>query len=157
MAVNCSTGFRSKILGPTSFESIFNGGCIEIRSGPQPISADAAATGELLGRITLNGDGWTAGSPDNGLLFVRSGIYAGNDPAQEWVLTGLMSGQAGWFRLVANGPDDGGVSSSLPRIDGAAGPLDVPGDYQMRLPSLSITESTMVVIPSWWFLLPPIT
>lgn len=156
MAVNCSTGFRSRILGPVSFESIFNGGCIEVRSGAQPASADEAATGDLLARVTNNGGAWTPGSLTNGLRFVRNGIYAGNDLAQDWRLVGLAAGTAGWFRLVANAPDDGSLSVNAPRIDGAVGPLDLPGDYQMRLPSTTITPSAMTTIPSWWFLLPPL-
>ena len=31
-----------------------------------------------------------------------------------------------------------------------------PGDFQMRLPTLSITPGTSIVVSSWWFLLPPL-
>jgi hypothetical protein len=157
MAVNCSTGFRSRILGPSAFESIFLNGCIEVRTGPQPAAgANAPATGTLIERIPNNGGGWNAGASPNGLRFGRSGVYARNDPAQTWRLTGLATGVAGWFRLVGNAPDDGGLSTVLPRIDGACGPLEGAGDYQLRLPNLSINPSTTTAIASWWLVLPPI-
>lgn len=156
MAVNCSTGFRARIMGPSSFESIFNYGSIEIRTGSQPPSADAPATGLLVARITAGGGEWSAGSNANGLRFTRDGHVARNDASQDWRLAGIAAGTAGWFRLVANAPDDGLHSLTLPRIDGAIGPLEGAGDFQMRLPTLSLTPSTAVAIPSWWFLLPPL-
>lgn len=157
MAVNCSTGFRARILGPSSFESIFLNGCIEVRTGAQPVAgANAPPTGTLVGRITNNGGAWSPGAATNGLRFARSGVYGGNDPGQNWRLAGLGTGTAGWFRLLANPVDDGSLSTVLPRIDGAIGPLVGAGDYQMRLPTLSITPSTAITIVSWWFLLPPI-
>lgn len=156
MAVNCSTGFRSRILGPSSFESIFNYGCIEIRTGPQPASADEAATGSLIGRITADGGAWVAGNTANGLRFVRNAHVARNDPSQNWILSGLDEGTPGWFRLVGNAADDGGFSVSLPRVDGAIGLAEATGEFQMRLPVSLITPSTTVVISSWWFLLPPL-
>lgn len=146
MAVVCSTGFRRMLLGPASFESIFNGGQIRVYSDLQPVNADAPATGVLLGTVTASG----------GLKFVRTDHYAANDPMQSWVLNGSGSGIAGWGRLVAAGADDGS-STTLPRIDFAIGLDDgSPGDFQMRLPSIAISPSTSIVVASWWFLLPPL-
>lgn len=146
MATLCSTGFRRLILGPASFESIFNGGHINVYSGAQPDAADAAATGTLLAQIDASG----------GLQFARNDNYAMNDPAQTWTLAGSTTGTAGWGRLVAPGPDTG-ASTVLPRIDFAIG-LDGgdPGDFQMLLPTLAITPSSSIVVSSWWFLLPPL-
>lgn len=146
MATYCSTGFRRKILGPNSFESIFNGGQIKIYSGPQPANADAAVTGELLGTITAPG----------GLRFVRSDHYVTNDPAQQWMLQGSANGEAGWGRLVAPDPDAGGADLLLPRIDFAIGlDGDEPGDFQMLLPTLSLSPTTSIAMSAWWFMLPP--
>lgn len=155
MAVNCSTAFRTRLLGPSSFESIFNYGSIAVYSGAQPEHADLPPTGTLLGRITVGGGAWSPGSNTNGLRFHRSGIYAGNDVAQDWRLGGSANGTAGWFRLVANAADPGEASALHPRVDGAIGSLEGTGDFQMRLPTLSITPSTAITIPTWWFLLPP--
>jgi hypothetical protein len=157
MALNCSTGFRDRILGPSSFESIFHRGCIEVRNGPQPASADAPASGVLLGRITAGGGPWAHGGGTNGLLFVKTGAIVVNDPLQEWRLTGEVTGTARWFRLVANPFDPGGQSITHPRIDGAIGLLDAVGDYQMLLPLVTISATTSIVIPSFLFALPPLT
>lgn len=155
MAVNCSTGFRARILGSSSFEAIFNGGCMEIYAGEQPDSADMAPPGLLLGRITRGGLAWNNGSPTNGLQFARNGHRATNAPTQEWRLQGAATGTAGWARL-RGVADAGDVSQSAPRIDMAVGALDEPGDFQLRLPTLLLTASTAIPITSWWFVFPPL-
>lgn len=155
MSVNASKGFRGRILGTASFESLFTGGCIEIRSGAQPANADMAPTGVLLGRITHNGLVWTEGSPTNGLNFMRNGHRITNHPAQPWVLDGLANGVAGWMRLRGVN-DPGTLSTSAPRIDGAVGPLDVLGDFQLLLPTTTISASSAIPITSWWFVFPPL-
>lgn len=161
MAVRTSTGFASRILGPESFATIFQGGSIEIRSGTQPASADEPATGTLLARITRDGLLWTAGSPTNGLEFVNAGRYASKNFSHSWRLKGIAAGTAGWFRLVGNAPDDGGTSTTLPRIDGAIGLLPAEGetlvgDFQMLLPSLAITIGLERSIDQWYYAIPPI-
>lgn len=155
MTVQVSTGFRARLLGPSSFESLFNGGCIEIRSGAQPANANMAPTGTLLGRITAGGLPWTEGSGVNGLTFSRFGHRVTNNPGQSWILDGLANGTAGWFRL--RGVSDPGLpSTAIPRIDGALGLPEMLGDYQMRLPTLVITGTTAIPITSWWFVFPPL-
>lgn len=155
MSVNVSTGFRARILGPHSFESIFNGGCIEVRSGTQPDHADMAPTGTLLARITLNGATWTEGSSVNGLTFNRTGHRVTNPLAPPWVLDGIATGTARWFR-VRGITDAGLLSTTLPRIDGSIGLPEEDGDYQMRLPILTLSASTATPITSWWFVFPPL-
>ena len=140
MATLCSTRFRSLILGPSSFESIFNGGKIEIYSGVQPASADLPASGLMLAEINAPG----------GLQFARADHYATNTPTQVWTLDGSNTGVAAWARL-RRAVDDGAY------IDCAIGPDDEsPGDFQMRLPTLSITPGTSIIVSTWWFLLPPL-
>lgn len=144
MATLCSTELRRLILGPASFEAIFNGGLIQVRSGAQPNSADDAPTGTVLATISAAG----------GLRFQRSGHYVTNDVAQNWLLDGSATGTAGWARLMAM-PD--GTGTAVPCIDFAIGPdNDEPGDFQMRLPTIEITPSTSIVVASWWFVLPPL-
>lgn len=144
MAVNCSTGFRQRIIGPHSFESIFDGGTIDVYDGPQPTSANMAPTGTLIGRITYSG----------GLRFTRSGIFVTSYPSQVWQLQGLASGVAGWCRLRTSN-DDNTDSASFPRIDGAIGLLDDVGDYQLRLPDTNLIAAANIPITTWWWLLPP--
>lgn len=145
MATLCSTEFRRRLLGPSSFESIFDGGIIQVYSGAQPSSADAPMTGTHLASIDCT---------PGGLKFQRSLHYATNDVAYPWVLTGVATGTAGWARLF---PVVDSGSLAIACIDFAVGlDDDSPGDFQMRLPTLSITPSTTIAIASWWFLLPPV-
>jgi hypothetical protein len=156
MTVNASTGFRALILGPRAFESIFDGGCIEIRSGAQPETANMAPTGTLLGRISLNGLTWTPGSSVNGLKFRRNAQRITNSVIDgPWVLKGIANGIAGWMRLRAVN-DDGSLSSSAPRIDGEVGNTTDEGNFQLRLPTLTISNTSAIPITSWWFAFPPL-
>lgn len=157
MAVITSTGFEALLLGPTSFDAIFRNGCIEIRSGIQPARADLPATGQLLARISRDGGPWQAGGTANGLHFVRNGRYVYKDPVERWLLRGVATGPAGWFRLVGNEPDHGQISFTAPRIDGAIGPDDgSAGDFQMRLPTLAVTPDTSIELGDWWYAIPPL-
>lgn len=156
MATLTSTGYRTAILGGTAFVDIFKYGCIEVRTGPQPATADDAATGTLIARITADGGAWTAGSPTNGLRFLQDGPRIVNDPVAPWVLKGEATGEAGWFRLVGNAPDDGQFSLTAPRIDGTIGLLSDTTDIQLFLPTVSITPATSIVVPYWWYGLPPL-
>lgn len=96
-----------------SLRDVFEGNAvIEIRSGSQPSSADAAPTGTLLVTISDNATG-------NGLHFndAVAGVLA--------LLTGQINtgvavadGTAGWFRIKNLG-DSGASSTTDPRVDGA--------------------------------------
>lgn len=155
MATYTSTALRALMLD--RFITAFRYGCIEVYSGAQPANADAAATGTLLGRITVAGEAWSEGSSAGGLTFERDGIYAGKPAAENWVLKGLAAGTAGWFRLRANTPDAGAASEALYRVDGAIGLDGVTGDYQLWLPdTLAVSPTTNVVITSFRYALPPL-
>lgn len=54
MTVRLSTGARNAIAGALGFAGVFNKCSINIYSGTQPASADSAATGTLLGTVTLS-------------------------------------------------------------------------------------------------------
>lgn len=134
MTVRLSTGLRNKLVGTTGFSSVFANGVMEIYSGAQPATADAAATGTLLGVVTLNSGAFVPGSPTNGLTFaepadgevLKSGV---------WSFNGIAVGTAGWFRLKGNAADAGGVSTTLARVDGS---IAVSGG-DLALSSLSIS------------------
>lgn len=155
MAVLLSTGYCAAILGPNSFESIFKFGCIEIYSGVQPANADLAPTGTLLARITADGLPWVQGGEQGGLEFVRSGRYALKPTDQNWVLTGLGTGNAGWCRLRTNNNETGLSDLFSPRIDGAVG-LEGADATQLYLQSLAIAPGLSLVINHWWLAEPPI-
>ena len=121
MTVKLSTGLRNALLGQDGMSKIFTGGVIELRSGVQPVTADAAPTGTLLGVVTVNGQAWIAGNPANGLVFAapNGGVLTKN--SDHWMMFGLAAGTIGWWRLITNAPDDGSASTTLRRIDGSAG------------------------------------
>ena len=161
MALNESTGFVYARNGPQSVEAILQDSAIQIRSGPQPANADMPAAGVLLGLITSGGGAWLPGSPANGLRWVRDGRFVLMSPSQTWVLTGIANGVAGHFRIVGNGPDNGGASVTLPRIDGAIAlaPDDdsaLAVDAQLFLTDLNITASSSSRIGSFWYATPPL-
>ena len=156
MSVQLSTGFVAAILGPSTFDGLFQDGVMELYSGPQPTTADLAPSGALLGRITRDGGAFTPGSPTNGLRFQRGGRYALKDPAHTWQLKGSGTGTVGWFRLLGNAADSGLNSTSAIRVDGAVGLEGAVTDTQLFLPTLALNPSTTIDITSWWFAFPPL-
>lgn len=156
MAVRLSTGYIARRNAGDSFASIFDGGSIEIRTGPQPDSADMAASGDLVARITRNGAEWTPGSLTAGLRFDATGRYVVKRMADEWRLVGSGTGIAGWARLVGPATDSGGASVELPRIDGAIDLIGATTDSQLFLPLLSITPEISMPINYWWLATPPL-
>lgn len=63
MTIRLSTGLRNNIVGPTGVAASFAGGVIDIYTGSQPASADAAVTGTLLGRVSLSSTTYVAETP----------------------------------------------------------------------------------------------
>lgn len=53
MTIRLSTGTRNLLTQGAGFGRIFSQGSIEIYSGAQPVSADSAVTGSLLGVVTV--------------------------------------------------------------------------------------------------------
>lgn len=133
MTLKFSTGLRNNLAGTTGFAQTFANGIIEIRTGPQPVSADDAPTGTLLGVVTLNGGAFTPGTATNGLTF---GAPAGGtvEKSGTWKFTGLAAGNAGWFRFKGNALDSDASSTALPRLDGA---IAVAGG-EMRIANVAV-------------------
>lgn len=80
MSVRQSTGLRNAMCGYIGFAGAFKNGEIRIYSGTQPASADASATGTLLGVVTI---GASARVPE--LLPVATITLAGTAGAVEAV------------------------------------------------------------------------
>lgn len=154
MALQVSTRFKELLFGGTAFADIFRDGVIYVYSGAQPATADAAATGTLLARVTSGGGLFTPGSPLNGLRFSMAGPFVIKDPIQDWTLTGLALGTAGWFRLMANQLDPNGLSYNYPRIDGNIGSSD--SGAVLRLSSVIIENAQEVQIQQFILTIPPI-
>ncbi len=116
--IRLSTALRTNLAGTTGFAATFANGIIEIRSGTQPVSADAAATGTLLGTVTLASGAFTPGTSTNGLTFATAANGAVNKSGV-WSMNGAANGTAGWFRLKGNALDNDLLSTTLPRLDGS--------------------------------------
>jgi hypothetical protein len=122
MTVKLSTGARNALAGATGFGATFEAGVLFVYSGPQPLSADNAPSGTLLGIVTRDGGTFAFGSPENGLSFgtPASGTVA-KKAADNWKFSGIARGTAGWFRLMGNASDGLGQSATAPRMDGSVG------------------------------------
>lgn len=132
MTVRLSTGLRNKMLdGGASggIKGALNLGFINVYSGPQPLTADSAATGTLLGTVSVNGAG-------TGLTFDASVSGTISKAAAEtWKFNGLAAGTAGWFRFYPAGGNPANSSSTESRIDGSCG----SSGADMNLTNISIT------------------
>lgn len=70
MTVRFSTGLRTGLAGNGGFGELFKHGSIEIYSGAQPATADAAVTGTLLGTVTLASGALTLETPAVGTVTI---------------------------------------------------------------------------------------
>lgn len=150
MTIKISTGARNALLATMGFSSLFANGVIEIRSGSQPVSADAAATGTLLGVVTVNAGAFTPGDPTNGLNFGTPVSGSVSKNTDVWRFEGVAAGTAGWFRLKGNALDDNLASTTLARMDGSIASLG--GD--MNLSSLSIAVGAPTTIDAFSLTMP---
>ena len=144
MTVRLSTGLRNNLAGSTGFAATFANGIIEVRTGTQPATADAAATGTLLGTVTLNSGAFVAGSPTNGLTFAAA-TGGAVSKSGVWSFNGIAAGTAGWFRLKGNALDNDALSTTLPRLDGS---IAVSG-ADMNLSNISIAIGAPTTIDSF--------
>lgn len=108
-----STGLRDYVLGTGSFKGALASCFIDVYSGAQPASADAAPTGTKLGTYSVNHDGVTGGTwgtPSAGVMDKAT--------AETWQMVGAVAGSAGWFRFRLAG-DLGTTNTTDIRMDGA--------------------------------------
>ena len=149
MTVRLSSQLRTNLAGDLGFAATFANGIIEIRTGTQPATADAAATGTLLGTITLNSGAFVAGSPTNGLTFAAA---AGGAVSKSgvWSFNGVAAGTAGWFRLKANALDNDALSTTLPRLDGSI----ATSGANLNLSNIAIAIGAPNTIDSFTFTIP---
>lgn len=132
MSLKISTPLANELLGGGDLATALSGGKIYVYSGPEPASADAAATGATkLASVTKDGDGST------GLTFATpasSGVIQ-KTPAEVWkcLAAGITAGDAAFYRYCV-GSDDGSAAAGASdyRLQGSIGTnmafdLIVPG------------------------------
>jgi hypothetical protein len=151
MALRLSTGLRTAMAGTTGFGSTFANGVIYIYSGPQPLTADSAVSGTLLGIVTKDGNAFSFGSPTNGLAFATAASGSITKKLDDvWKFNGIAAGTAGWFRLMGNATDNLSSSTTLPRLDGSIG---VTG-ADLNLSNISIVIGAPTTIDVFQFTIP---
>ncbi len=73
MTLRVSTGLRNHLLSGGSLKDALNNGRLEIYSGTQPATADAAVSGTLLVTISKASGAWTAEVPSTGSITLTGG------------------------------------------------------------------------------------
>lgn len=121
MSVSISTGLKSALLTLSGFQSIMDGGVIEVYQGARPASPDDAHSAILLGRVTQDGNAWAPLVSNGGLKLVMEmqGVLS---KSGNWMFTGSAAGTAEWFRFYWPANDDRTTSTFYPRLDGDVGP-----------------------------------
>jgi hypothetical protein len=150
MTIKLSTGLRNAMAGTQGFAGALASGVIDVYSGAQPASADAAAAGTLLGTVTVAGGAFTPGAPTNGLMLATPAAGVVTKNTDLWQFNGIAVGTAGWFRFRGNAVDDGTASTTAPRMDGSIATSG--GD--MNLGNLSITVGSPNTIDAFSFTIP---
>jgi len=121
MALRLSTGLVTELMGDgsgNSLKELLANGVMDIYSGSQPSTADAAESGIKLASITLASGDFTGGVATNGLEFDAAVDGELSKAAAEvWSGIGLAVGTAGWFRFYANDYTLG-ASTLTVRFDG---------------------------------------
>jgi hypothetical protein len=127
MATNPVLGVAARNASVAAIGTLLNGGKIEIRTGSQPANPDTAATGTLLGTLTLSATAF--GSASTGTITANA--ITGDSSADN-------SGTAAWFRAYKS---DGTTGV----IDGTVG----TSGADMNLSSTSIVAGGTINLTSW--------
>ncbi len=114
MTIKTSTGLRNAMLDTAPFDTAMALSFLDIYSGAEPATADAAATGTKLVRISVGSGGtglsWAAAA--------AAGVLA--KAVETWSGTNLATGVAGYFRLVI-AADTAALSTTEKRVQGSVG------------------------------------
>lgn len=108
------------------FGALFDGGTLEIYTGPQPGSPNDAVSGSLLCTITIPNPAF--GSATDGVI-AKAGV---------WSDTAGATGTAGWARFIS--------SDTLKTMDAAV--VDVPGGNDLLINNINIVIGNTVTVVS---------
>jgi len=127
----------------------FANGVLYIFDGPQPVNADAAATGNLLIKVTLASGAFTFGTSTNGLTLVSTAGVLSKDSGV-WSGNGILAGTAGWWRLMGNPVDNLLSSTTLARMDGNIG----VGGSDLNVGTVAVAVGAPFTIDTFQYTLP---
>lgn len=126
MVTRLSDAARNAQISGPGVAPLLNGGYLEIRTGTQPATVATAASGTLLGTLTLSATAFATASGGS----ATANTITGDSSAD-------ATGTAGWFRAYASG--GAGV------IDGAVG----TSGAELNLNSTSIVAGGTINVTSW--------
>ena len=150
MPLRLSTGLRDAMMGATGFKTAMADGVIEVYSGAQPASADAAETGTKLLRITQDSAVFVPEASANGLEFGTPSAGAiAKAVAETWSGVGLAAGVAGWYRFYDNDYVTGASTTAI-RFDGAC----ASSGSQFNMSSTTVASGAPITIDSCQYTLP---
>jgi hypothetical protein len=115
----------------TGFDAIFNSGVLELRTGTQPATASAAATGSLVRSVSLPADAFAAAA---------AGVKA---KAGTWQNADAGAGVPTWFRLKQT-TDAGSTDGTDERIDGSVSMTGAGGDLQLDNTNIAANQTVTV-------------
>lgn len=150
MAFRLSTGLRNAMMKDNGFKEAMDTGIIEVYSGAQPASADAAETGTKLLRITKDSGAFVAGVATNGLVFEtdpEAGTIAKSSDV--WSGVGLADGIAGWYRFYSNAYGTGSSTSAV-RFDGSC----ATANSQFNMSTTTIKTGVPVTVDTCAYTMP---
>lgn len=146
--IRFSTGLRNAVASTYGLGQMMNSGVIYVYGGTIPESPDDAPGSSHLGIITTDGLTFTPGNNSNGAGLKLQAISPGGLlNSGTWVLKGIGTGTATWFRWCWMNPDSFQDSTFYPRVDGDIGSAFI-------LPVTNITPATQLVIDTFQLVLP---
>ncbi len=92
MTTRLSTGLRNSMLGSLGLLGVLNKCVVQIYSGTQPATADSAATGTLLGTVSLGSGTFTGETQASGTITVTGGS------------TSILTATVGTLNIIPDGP-----------------------------------------------------
>jgi hypothetical protein len=114
--------------------ALLNSGTVEIRTGSQPATANTAATGTLLGTLTLNATAFGAATTASPSVATANAITS--DTSAD------ATGTAGWFRAYRSSGNGGAAV-----VDGTITTSGGGGD--MIIDDASIVIGGTIAVTSW--------
>lgn len=138
MTVRMSTGLRNYVLDSGLKAAFDADGRINIYTGSQPADADTAASGTLLGTLSM----------------AATGIGAASAGSSTWAAitsdtSADASGTAGWGRIYKAADSPAGASTTFRRMDFAI-PTDVDFDNEVFVAGGTIAISSLVFSSANW-------
>lgn len=119
MAIRLSDGTRNGVLAYIATQ--LEGGVLEFRSGAQPATANAAATGTVIGTLEFAADGFA--DPSSGTMAKSADAW--EDPAAD------AAGTIGWARFRRDA-DSNGLAPAERRIDFSVTATGGGGDIEVQ-------------------------